>query len=96
MTQRALLVTGAILILIAGYLAWQPISLFFAVDGCMDRGGSFDSEAQTCDFEASHPYVAHSDSDRKHFLAAIVTSVIGVATIAIARRSRSDLNQTTL
>jgi hypothetical protein len=94
MTQRAFLVAGAILILVAGYLAWQPVSLFLAVDGCMDQGGSFDYVTQTCDFETSHPYVSHDESDRNYFLAAIVVGVFGLASMVIARRSRSELKRT--
>jgi hypothetical protein len=84
MPKRALLVAGVILILAAGYLAWQPVSLFFAVDGCMDQGGSFDYLTRACDFERSHAYVSHDESDRSYFLAAIVVGLVGIASIAIS------------
>ena len=94
MTQRALLVAGAVLILGAGYLAWQPVSLSLAVDRCMDQSGSFDYVSQTCDFETSHPYVSQSESDRSYFLASIVIGVFGVASLVIAKRGRSEQRDT--
>ena len=94
MAKRPLIVAGSILIVVAGYLAWQPVSLSFAVDGCLDQGGSFDYETQTCDFETSHPYVSHNESDRAYFLAAIVIGAFGVASILIARRSRTTRKHT--
>ena len=39
-------------------LAWPATSEFFAVDACLDAGGSFDSILGICDHKVSHPYVA--------------------------------------
>jgi hypothetical protein len=39
-------------------LIWLVSSRIFAVDRCLDAGGSFNYAARECDLLASHPYQA--------------------------------------
>ena len=47
----------AVAAVFACFAAVVFLSEFVAVDGCLDRGGSYDYVAQTCDFTVSHEYV---------------------------------------
>ncbi len=36
-------------------LFWAPAQEYFAIDRCIDRGGSYDYAGHLCDFKQSHP-----------------------------------------
>jgi hypothetical protein len=50
-------------LVVAAILLWPSISEFFAVDSCLDAGGSFDYATGRCDHTANHAYV---DSWERH------------------------------
>ena len=72
------------MILIAGYLVWQPASIIFAVDTCLDQGGSFDYVAGACDFDRSHPYAPDARPYDANFLVAVLVGIVGAGLIAIS------------
>jgi hypothetical protein len=52
-----LTVIGALLLISAAILIWPNVSAFFASDGCLDSGGSYDYVASRCDYVQNHPFV---------------------------------------
>ena len=38
---------------------------FLAVDACLDSGGSYDYEAETCDYSVNHPSASELKSGQK-------------------------------
>ncbi len=79
------LTVGTILVLVAAYLVWQPVSHFFAVDACLDQGGSFDYVAGACDFERSHPYSPDESFGGTYYLMAILVAIAGAGAIAVSK-----------
>ncbi|MDH3614532.1 MAG: hypothetical protein OES10_14790 [Gammaproteobacteria bacterium] len=55
MVRIAKRITAVALVAVALFLAWQPLSEFFAIDSCLDSGGSFNYEIHTCDHAVSRP-----------------------------------------
>jgi hypothetical protein len=55
MSRRSVVVLGVLLVAVGMVLGWFEISQFFAVDRCLDAGGSFNYTANACDFTTSHP-----------------------------------------
>ena len=59
MTKSAfnwILVVAIALILLGCYLCFTQVALFSWIDTCLDLGGSFDYEAELCDFSRTHAY----------------------------------------
>jgi hypothetical protein len=55
MSRRAVVVLGVLLLAVGAVLGWSEVAQFFAVDRCLDAGGSFNYSAGACDFANSHP-----------------------------------------
>ncbi|MDD2239649.1 MAG: hypothetical protein PHI93_03200 [Kiritimatiellae bacterium] len=49
-----------------------------AADNCLDMGGSFNYETQTCDFEKSHPYVPFNIRHPNIFRTAGFAFIVGI------------------
>jgi hypothetical protein len=52
-----LVLMGSLLLVAAAILIWPNISAFFASDGCLDSGGSYDYLAGRCDYHRNHPFL---------------------------------------
>jgi ABC-type dipeptide/oligopeptide/nickel transport system permease component len=82
MTSRISTVVGAALlsagVLVAAFVIWQ----FFAVDRCLDAGGSFNYEARECDMTVSHPFPGFWRAFVLPLVVAAISAVIGIALIA--------------
>ena len=66
-----------VLFLLAVALAWPSISEFFAVDRCLDAGGSFNYATGLCDLTVNHPYVGIWERHAPSLAGAIVSAVVG-------------------
>jgi hypothetical protein len=82
MSRRIIRFIGIALVLGAVAVAWSPLSTFFAVDSCLDAGGSFDYVKGVCDYTRSHPYLAR-DSTARISVAALL-AIGGLAAIVAA------------
>jgi LPXTG-motif cell wall-anchored protein len=63
MGRRGSKVLGIILVLGGSAVGWPGTAAFFAVDACLDAGGSFNYTRSVCDVGQSHAYsptLAHS------------------------------------
>lgn len=47
MQRRLKVIFGAVLLCFAAFL-FEDVQQFFRVDGCLDRGGRYDSETEAC------------------------------------------------
>ena len=79
-------IVGVALMLVAVGVIWSPLATFFAVDSCLDAGGSFDYVARVCDFEQTHTYAPTNNAARFSFGVALALS--GVAVTIAARYGR--------
>jgi hypothetical protein len=61
-------------LLLLAFVVWQ----FFAVDACLDAGGSFNYLARQCDMAVSHPNPGFWRSLGLPLVGALITAVIGV------------------
>ena len=48
--NRLFILTVGLLIILAGIWAYPMLEKFFKVDGCLDKGGSWNYDTQKCDF----------------------------------------------
>ena len=53
-----------------------------AADNCLDMGGSFNYETQTCDFEKNHPYVPFNTRHPNIFRIAGTVFIVGIVLFA--------------
>jgi hypothetical protein len=87
-------VIGVVMVVAAVALAWPAISEFFAVDQCLDAGGSFNGVLSKCDFEGTHTstpslaYVPSPSGSSWRILLGAALGLVGFG-IAIGKGSRS-------
>ena len=84
MIARLIFVVAILLVLIGGFLLWVELDMFFAVDSCLDQGGSFNYSVAQCDFSQSHPYMPRQS---QMFLGTFCL-LMGVSGIVWSRRKR--------
>ena len=65
-------------VLVTAFVIWQ----FFAVDRCLDAGGSFDYKARQCDMNISHPFPGFWRAFLLPLMGAVIAALIGMALIA--------------
>ena len=71
--------------IIAVVLAWLFVSEFFAVDRCLDAGGSFNYANGQCDFTSSHQYASFWS---RYWLWVATAFAIAVAALGLLLRQR--------
>ena len=93
-TGHNLRIAAATLILFGIFLALQPISYALEIDGCLDRGGSFDYENHRCDFEVSHPAGSVITQSVIYFGLALISFCGGMWFVgAASKRSRAEVDR---
>ena len=60
--------------LLLAFVGWQ----FFAVDSCLDAGGSFNYVARRCDMARTHPYPGLWQAFGLPFVGAAIAGAVGV------------------
>jgi hypothetical protein len=85
MLQKIRRIVGLLLLATALGLLWPSMSGFFAVDACLDRGGSYNYSIDACDYEVSHPYAPVSRTP--YLWAALVAAAAGFGLILWPPRS---------
>jgi len=83
--QLRVLVRSALLLAAVAVL-WPRWSEFWAVDACLDSGGSYNYDTQQCDHEQSHPYKARSSSGTSFVIAGFLAICALAAPTVIGRR----------
>jgi hypothetical protein len=79
--RRACAVAAVLALVLALGLAWPFASEFFAIDRCLDAGGSFDYAKIQCDFAVNHPYVPTWDRHGFSLLAAFGLAIVACAVV---------------
>ena len=77
MPSRLARVVGALMLSVSGVVLGLLIWQFFAVDSCLDSGGSFDYLWHQCDRAVSHPYPGFWRATGLPLLGAVVAGAIG-------------------
>lgn len=93
-TGHNLRIAAATLILFGVFLALQPISYALEIDGCLDRGGSFDYANHRCDFEVNHPAGSVLTQSIIYFGLALISFGSGLRLVrAASKRSRQQVDR---
>jgi len=77
------MLSAAVLLLL--FLGWQ----FFAVDACLDAGGSFNYGARQCDMGVTHPFPGFWRAFGLPLVGAAIAAVIGFGVMATGGRNAS-------
>jgi len=77
------MLSAAVLLLI--FAGWQ----FFAVDACLDAGGSFNYAARQCDMARTHPYPGLWQTFGLPLVGAVIAAAIGVGVMVTGGRRAS-------
>jgi len=77
------MLSAAVLLLV--FVAWQ----FFAVDFCLDAGGSFNYVARQCDMARAHPYPGLWQAFGLPLVGAAIAAVIGIGLMVTRGRHAS-------
>ena len=72
---------GAAVLLLA-FVGWE----FFAVDACLDAGGSFNYAARQCDMARTHAYPGLWQTFGLPLVGAVVAAAIGVRALVTGGR----------
>jgi hypothetical protein len=83
--RRGLRIAGVLALLLAVILLWPSASEFFAVDSCLDTGGSFDYVTGQCDHTNNHPYADTWAQHGKAIFGAFICVVIGSGLLFVGK-----------
>jgi ABC-type phosphate/phosphonate transport system permease subunit len=71
------------LLILAVVFAWPSVSEFFAVDRCLDAGGSFNYASDSCDLTTNHPYVGVWEGHAFSLVGALLSVVFAIAILIL-------------
>ncbi len=83
-------------------ILWMPaitlyVNEFFKDQNCIEQGGSFDYEAQICDYQKAHTYTNFQDRHPEMFAQMSSLSVLFVlfgVTLLLMKRKKKDSSDT--
>lgn len=88
--HRVLLLLGFFLLASSAVSFWPKASQFFAVDSCLDSGGSYNYQESKCDFMQSHKPPVQLAAQSSPSLIGLVLSAAGFLCLLLSlRASRS-------
>lgn len=64
--NRALIVTCIVLLAAAGWLSFDAIREWWAVDRCLDAGGAWGYESSRCQMDSARPSVGRQAKSEKN------------------------------
>ena len=74
-------IVGIAMLVAAVVMGWPATSEFFAVDACLDAGGSFNYVLGICDLKVSQPYVSSPFRSPWLILLGVVLGLVGLVVL---------------